>query len=144
MNIIGKLQWKWQWIYNTQILLNKCSLYLLIPLREKCSNTEFFLVRVFLYLDLIQKNTDQTNLRIWTFFKKCSISSFYKRNLDVFTYTHGNNILKQCKILVHASFTKIKVGLDCYWGSEFSSYKIELRNQVKQNDVTLRVSNSTL
>ena len=28
------------------------------------------------------------------------------------------------------------------WGSEFSSYKIELRNRVKQIDVTLRVTNS--
>ena len=28
------------------------------------------------------------------------------------------------------------------WGSEFSSYKIKLRNRVKQTDVTLRVTNS--
>ena len=30
--------------------------------------TEFFLVRIFLYLDLIQENTDQKKLRIWTLF----------------------------------------------------------------------------
>ena len=30
------------------------------------------------------------------------------------------------------------------WGSEFSSYEIELRNRVTQNDVTLRVTNSKL
>ena len=29
-------------------------------------------------------------------------------------------------------------------GSEFSSYEIELRNRVTQNDVTLRVTNSKL
>ena len=29
-------------------------------------------------------------------------------------------------------------------GSEFSSYEIELRNQVTQNDVTLRVTNSKI
>ena len=29
-------------------------------------------------------------------------------------------------------------------GSEFSSYKIELRNQVMQNDVILRVNNSKM
>ena len=29
-------------------------------------------------------------------------------------------------------------------GSEFSSYEIELRNRVTQNDVTLRVTNSEL
>ena len=28
------------------------------------------------------------------------------------------------------------------WGSEFSSYKIDLRNRVTQNDVPLRVTNS--
>ena len=32
--------------------------------REKCPNTEFFLVR-------IQENTDQKKLRIWTLFKQC-------------------------------------------------------------------------
>ena len=37
-------------------------------LREKCPNTELFLVRIFLYLDWIQKNTDQKLLRIWTLF----------------------------------------------------------------------------
>ena len=30
-------------------------------LREKCSNTEFFLVRIFPYLDRIRENTDQKN-----------------------------------------------------------------------------------
>ena len=29
-------------------------------------------------------------------------------------------------------------------GSEFSSYEIELRNQVTQNDVTIRVTNSKI
>ena len=47
-------------------------------------------------------------------------------------------------------------GIDCCWfpnilnwfwkrrGSEFSSYEIELRNQVLQNDVTLQVTNSKI
>ena len=30
-----------------------------MPLREKCPNTEFLLVRIFLYLDWIQENTYQ-------------------------------------------------------------------------------------
>ena len=30
-----------------------------LALREKCPNTEFFQVRIFLYLDWIQENTDQ-------------------------------------------------------------------------------------
>ena len=36
------------------------------PLRENCPNTELFLVRVFLYLDWIQENTDQKQFRNWT------------------------------------------------------------------------------
>ena len=37
-------------------------------LREKCPNTELFLVRIFLYSVRIQENTDQKQLRIWTHF----------------------------------------------------------------------------
>ena len=51
-----------------------------ITLREKCSNTELFLVRIFLYSDWIskspfsiqiQENTDQKWLLIWTLFAQC-------------------------------------------------------------------------
>ena len=41
------------------------------PLREKCSNTEFFLVFLFLYSNWIQENTENTDkkkLRIWKLF----------------------------------------------------------------------------
>ena len=41
------------------------------PLREKCPNTEFFLVRIFLY-------SDQKKLRIWTLFAQCKVSKFSK------------------------------------------------------------------
>ena len=41
---------------------------LLFPLPEKWLNTEFFLVRIFLYSVQIQENTDQRKLRIWTVF----------------------------------------------------------------------------
>ena len=34
---------------------------------------EFFLVRIFLYSDWIQENTDQKKLRIWTLFTQCII-----------------------------------------------------------------------
>ena len=37
-------------------------------LREKCPNTLFSLVRIFLYSVQIQENTDQKKLRIWTLF----------------------------------------------------------------------------
>ena len=38
---------------------------------NRCPNTEFFLVRIFLYSDWIQENTDQKQLRIWTLFTQC-------------------------------------------------------------------------
>ena len=41
-------------------------------LRKKCPSTEFFLVRIFLYLDWIRENTDQEKLRIRTFFARCA------------------------------------------------------------------------
>ena len=41
------------------------------PLRE-VSKYGVFQVRIFLYPDWIQENTDQKNLRIWTLFTQCS------------------------------------------------------------------------
>ena len=41
---------------------------LFVTLREKCPNTEFFQVRIFLHSVRIQENTEQKNLRIWTLF----------------------------------------------------------------------------
>ena len=35
-----------------------------VTLREKCPNTEFFLVRIFMYSVQIEENTDQKKLRI--------------------------------------------------------------------------------
>ena len=37
-------------------------------LREKCPNTEIFLVRIFPYSVRMWENTDQKKLRIWTLF----------------------------------------------------------------------------
>ena len=41
-------------------------------------------------------------------------------------------------------FSRWKIKIQGNRGSEFLSYKIALRNQVMQNDVTLRVTNSKL
>ena len=46
-------------------------------LRKNWPNTEFYLVRIFPYLDWIRKNTDQKILRIWTFF-----AQFHLRFID--------------------------------------------------------------
>ena len=55
------------------------------PLLEKCPNTEFFLVRIFMFLVRIQENTDQKKLRIWTLFTQWTyrrISCRYFRICD--------------------------------------------------------------
>ena len=46
-----------------------------LALHEKCPKTEFFLVRIFLYSVLIQENTDQKKLRLWTLFTQCWLSA---------------------------------------------------------------------
>ena len=50
-------------------------------LREKCPNTEFFQVRIFLYSVQRQENTDQKKLRIWTLFTHWDhqILKFYEK-----------------------------------------------------------------
>ena len=62
-----KLFVRWCWYHNTEITRPS--------LREKCPNMEFFLVRIFLCSVRIQKNMDQTKLRIWTIFTQCLIKN---------------------------------------------------------------------
>ena len=50
-------------------------LHLQLPLRKKCPNMEFSLVRIFLYSDWTKENTDQKKLRIWTLFTQCANQS---------------------------------------------------------------------
>ena len=45
---------------------NDMNKIILVAQRKKSPNTELFLVRIFLYLDRIQENTDPKKLRIWT------------------------------------------------------------------------------
>ena len=44
-----------------------------ITLREKCPNTEFFLVRILPYPVQMRESTDQKKLRIWTLFTQCQL-----------------------------------------------------------------------
>ena len=70
----------------TSLCIKTLILLMILPLRKKCPNTKFFLVRIFLYSDWIrrlrskspypvriQENTDQKKLRIWTLFTQCSL-----------------------------------------------------------------------
>ena len=54
-------------------------------LREKCPNTEFFLVSIFLHSDWINENTDQKELRIWTLFTQW----FSQKNSLLTCFHHG-------------------------------------------------------
>ena len=63
----------------------------------KCPNTELFLVRIFLYSDRIQENTDQKWLRIWTLFthyvsRFCSPLLYKPRHCKA-------NLQAQCRIV---------------------------------------------
>ena len=59
-------------IFHTIDASCKQKIYLYQSLCEKCPNKTFFLVCFFLYSDLIQKNTDQKNIRIWILFTQCN------------------------------------------------------------------------
>ena len=52
-----------------------------LTLREKFPNTEFFMVRIFLYSVQIQENTDHKKLRIRTLSTQCN--AYLKRDLYI-------------------------------------------------------------
>ena len=58
-------------------------------LREKCPNTELFLVRIFLYSDWIQENTDQKKLRIWILLTQCQ--KVFLTNISEKDTKHGDS-----------------------------------------------------
>ena len=62
LNFVKLIQWyRWRYCSNEKVQVTSSSNYpkLSYSLREKCSNAELFLVRIFLY-----------SVRIWTLFKK--------------------------------------------------------------------------
>ena len=65
--------------YKTAYTL-KTSLYEHIPLREKYPNTEFFLVRIFLF-------SDEKKLRIWTLLTQCTFNVTVVSNKTVILKT---------------------------------------------------------
>ena len=66
-----------------------------LTLREKCPNTEFFLVCIFLYSLRIQKTMDQNKLRIWTHFTQCyvPVTECFGMNLKNFETTKNVHFL---------------------------------------------------
>ena len=67
-SLYGTIKYLWP-----SYLMNWLNIWknLLVSLREKCPNTELFLVCIFLYSVRIQENTDHKKLRIWTLFTQC-------------------------------------------------------------------------
>ena len=59
---------KTAYVHFEKLKLNQCRLCAnrCYALREKCPNTEFFLVHIFLYSVQMQENKDQKKIRIWT------------------------------------------------------------------------------
>ena len=91
----------------TQRLFKKLSL------DEKCSNTKFFLVRIFLYSEWIrrftlftpywvwiQENTDQKKLRIWILFTQCIswYRDYYPRSLIQRLFKERAKLQLKCTI----------------------------------------------
>ena len=71
------------------IFVSKGYAYKKSALREKCPNTEFFLVRIFVYSYWIQEDTDQKNPVIGHFSRSGAVrhrqkSSYYGKNLANF------------------------------------------------------------
>ena len=59
-------------------------------------NTEFFLVRIFSYLDLIREITDQKKIRIWILFTQCIAQSVqFKISASSITYSDVVNEFDQ-------------------------------------------------
>ena len=54
------------------LLFSNLRILYILPLHEKCPNTESFPVRIFLYSEWIQENTDQKKFRIWTLSTQCT------------------------------------------------------------------------
>ena len=61
-----------------------CFMQLFLSLREKCPNTEFFMVRIFLYSNWIQENTGQKKPRIWTIFRRCMLDWLKWKRLKLY------------------------------------------------------------
>ena len=81
-------------------------------LPEKCPNTEFFLVRIFLYSDWIQENMDQKKFRIWTFFMQWNTG----KELET-----SSNILKNKSL----KFRKYYLQFNPYHATNFFLYSLK-------------------
>ena len=81
-----------------------------IKLREKYSNTELFLVPVFLYSVRMQENTDQKSLHIWILFTQWykMASSKRKRKIIILKgLSYENNYRIKFRMLLRLHWIKI-------------------------------------
>ena len=68
------------------ILGNKYVIINWRALREKCPNTEFFLTRIFPYLDWMQENTGQKKLYLGTIFARWCMMGWVKLRSSLFLF----------------------------------------------------------
>ena len=80
IGIVQKTMLIWSYVFFIGSYLHNLSVYILTSLREKCPNTEFFLVRIFPYSDWIRENTAQ----------KHSVFGHFLHNAYLKIY-HGSN-----------------------------------------------------
>ena len=111
-----------------------------LSLREKCPKTEFFLVRIFLYLDWIQENTDQKKLRIWTFFTQCIhySSSTYLINMSIFLLWFCLTFLFCCYLHCVKS-----VQIQSYFWSVFSCIRTKYGELLRKSSYSVRIQENT-
>ena len=91
------------------------------------------------------------SLKILIFSEVCSQKSSivdrglqgFLKTLQTFHFLKVFHIIRLLKsVQCYYYFYEVLYYFYYFWGSEFSSYKIELRNRVTQIDVILRVTNS--
>ena len=116
-----------------------------LSLREKRPNTEFFLVRIFLYSDWIQENTDKKKLRIWTIFTQCIHypSPTYLINMSTFLLWFCLTFLFLV-ILFCCYFHCVKsVQIHSYFWSVFSCIRTKYEELLRKSSYSVRIQEKT-
>ena len=103
-------------------------------LTQKCPNTEFFLVRIFMYSVRVQENTDQRKVRIWTLFTQWNYVK--ERN-------HCISLLKKTKKEYYSSSDKKNIcDSKTFWkiAKSMSSKKIKSNERITltENDAIIK------
>ena len=94
-----------------------------MSLREKCPNTVYFLVHIFLYSVRIQENTDQKILPIWTLFTQCVSGN---RDFQIFQTI----LIRNNKINSTNKYTQIDTNLFVFRQFNWSNKMLNFWNNI--------------